>query len=403
MKVKFWGVRGSTPTPERRNERYGGNTSCVEVRLDNGTLLVFDCGTGFRALGNSLVREFAEQRIQAHIFLTHFHWDHIQGIPFFAPLYCKNNNFAWYAVERGEKELRDIIESQLASPYFPVDSSHMKSKRALFDIGYGTLSVNGAVVTAAPLNHPQGCAGYRVEADGASFVFATDNEPGSAAHDRALLDLALGADVLVYDAQYTPEQWQNGRRGWGHSTWLEGTRIARECGVQHLLLFHHDPDHADAVVDTIVRNAQEDFANVAGAAEGMEFHLPQPVKALAPQYSTLRREPRYHLEVPVNVAWRGRHGERLKAQALAHNVSKSGIYFIAPPQIPGDVPVEMELVLPDEVTHRGPLKIHFSAQPIRKQALKATQRQDSKSVGVAALRIGPKPAGKIPPSSSWVS
>ena len=404
MKVKFWGVRGSTPTPERRNDRYGGNTSCVEVRLENGTLLVFDCGSGFRALGNSLVREFGNRPIHGHIFLTHFHWDHIQGVPFFAPFYNERNIFAVHSVERTEKELRGIIEGQLTSPYFPVDATQMKSTRALFDIGYGSININGALITAAPLNHPQGCAGFRVDADGATFVYATDNEPGSAPHDRALRDLALGVDLFVYDAQYTPEQLQREKRGWGHSSWLEGTRIARECGVKHLALFHHDPDHDDGFVDGLIRRAQQAFDDVVGAAEGTEILLPQPTEVSYGLSSPLRHEQRYHVEVPVRLAWQGQRGERLQAQALAHDISKSGIYLVAPPQIPAHGPVEVELVLPDELTHRGPIKIQFSAMPIRKQPLKDPLRHGSKDVGVAALRIDPEPdSTNHPEPRHWVA
>jgi phosphoribosyl 1,2-cyclic phosphodiesterase len=403
MKVKFWGVRGSIPTPEHRNDRYGGNTPCVEVRLNNGTLLVFDCGTGFRALGNSLMRAFGRQPIHAHIFLTHFHWDHIQGIPFFAPFYGENNIFALHAFERDDEKFRGVIEGQLASPYFPVDASLMKSARPMFNLDYGSLNVNGALITSAPLNHPQGCAGYRVDADGATFVFATDNEPGSARHDRALRDLALGADLFVYDAQYTPEQLRHEKKGWGHSSWQEGTRISRECGVRQLVLFHHDPDHDDAFVDSLVRLAQDEFPDVVGAAEGTEVSLPEHKTAFAHEYSTLRQETRYHIEVPVMVAWQDQHGERMEAEALAHDVSNSGIYFVAPSQIPSDAPVEMDIVLPDEVTHQGPMKIHFSAQPIRKQPLKAPHGQGSKSVGVAALRIDPEPESMSPRSYHWIA
>jgi Beta-lactamase superfamily domain len=309
-----------------------------------------------------------------------------------------------HSVERDEAGLRGIIEGQLASPYFPVDAKRMKSTRSMFDIGYGSININGALITTAPLNHPQGCAGFRVDADGATFVLATDTEPGSPRHDRTVRELALGADVFVYDAQYTPEQLENGKKGWGHSTWLEGTRIARECGVQRLLLFHHDPDHDDGFIDQLVQNAQEEFADVAGAAEGTELCLTQPVEVRAGQYSTLRQEPRYHIEVPVLVAWRGQQGERLEAQALAHDVSKSGIYFVAPPQIPNDAPVEMELVLPDEVTQRGPMKIQFSARPIRKQAVgNGGHTKASDHVGVAALKTEPEAMKKSAPDYHWVA
>jgi phosphoribosyl 1,2-cyclic phosphodiesterase len=273
MRIKFWGVRGSTPTPERRNSGYGGNTTCLEIRLENGTILILDCGSGLRGLGNSLTREFGEQSLHAYIFLTHFHWDHIQGIPFFVPLYRKENSFFFHAVNRQETELKAIIEGQLTSPYFPVDVSILRSTKHFYDLGFEPIEINGAVIRPAPLFHPQGCVAYRVEGDGGVFVLATDTEPGSPVHDRSLRELARDADVLVYDAQYTPEQLAVEKKGWGHSSWLEGTRIAKESNIKHLVLFHHDPDHEDAFVDGLVENARQEFKNTIGAAEGVEIRL----------------------------------------------------------------------------------------------------------------------------------
>ena len=273
MKIKFWGVRGSTPTPERRNSGYGGNTTCLEIRLDNGTIIILDCGSGLRGLGNSLMREFGEQSLHAYVFLTHFHWDHIQGIPFFVPLYQRENSFFFHAVHRKETELKGIIEGQLTSPYFPVDVSILRSTKHFYDLEFEPININGAVIRPAPLFHPQDCAGFRIEADGGVFVLATDTEPGSAFHDRSVRELAQNADVLVYDTQYTPEQMAGEKKGWGHSSWLEGTRIVKECNVKHLILFHHDPDHDDAMVDALVADARKEFKNSSGAAEGVEIRL----------------------------------------------------------------------------------------------------------------------------------
>ena len=273
MKVRLWGVRGSTPTPEKGNGRYGGNTSCVEVRLDNDTLIILDCGSGLRALGKSILGEFADRAVQAYIFLTHFHWDHIQGIPFFLPLYKKGNTFFFYSPLRRGSELQQTIEGMMASPYFPVDMSAMGAKRHFFDLGKAPVNINGAVISSAPLNHPQGCVGYRIEADGGVFVLATDTEPGSPFHDRAVRTLAQDADLLLYDSQYTPQQSEGEKKGWGHSSWQEGVRIAQERGVKRLVLFHHDPDSDDAYVDSLVARARKEFPNTTGAAEGLEFQI----------------------------------------------------------------------------------------------------------------------------------
>ncbi len=273
MKIRLWGVRGSTPTPEKGNGRYGGNTTCVEVRLDNNTLIILDCGSGARALGKSLGNEFESRPLEAYVFLTHFHWDHIQGIPFFLPLYKQGNTVLFHSVRRPGFELQRIVEGVMGSPYFPVEMGAMPAKRRFIELDETPVIINGAVISAAPLHHPQGSAGYRIEADNRVFVLATDTEPGSPHHDRALGALAQDADLLLYDSQYTPRQLEGEKKGWGHGTWQEGVRIARQSGVKRLALFHHDPDSDDAFVDRLVCQAQQEFPNTLGAAEGLELCL----------------------------------------------------------------------------------------------------------------------------------
>jgi len=294
MKVRLWGVRGSTPTPERGNGRYGGNTACVEIRLDNNTLIILDCGTGLRSLGKRLSSEFAGRTIQGHIFLTHFHWDHILGIPSFVPFYRKDNTFFFYSPLCRAAQLRRMIEGMMGDPYFPVA---MAARRRFFELGKRPVNINGAVISPALLNHPQGCAGYRIEADGSVFALATDTEPGSPLHDRAVRTLVQDADLLLYDSQYTPQQSQGEKKGWGHSSWQEGVRIARQYGVRRLVLFHHDPDSDDAFVASLVTRAQKEFPNTIGGAEGLEFCLRtgeiKQVGAL-PRMSAPRKERAHH-------------------------------------------------------------------------------------------------------------
>jgi phosphoribosyl 1,2-cyclic phosphodiesterase len=287
MRIKFWGVRGSIATPERRNSRYGGNTPCIEVRLDDGSLIILDCGTGMRALGKSLVRDAGGAPIRAHVLLTHFHWDHIQGIPFFLPFYSPHNTFVIRAATRRRQEFEAVIKRQMIYPFFPVGSEKMHATRVFRDGENWPIKAASAIVKYTPLNHPQGCVAYRIEADGSAFVYATDTEPGSPEHDRALRDLATGADVLIYDAQYTPEQLCREKKGWGHSSWLEGIRIAHDSGVKSLILFHHDPDSDDSTIDSLVEDAREEFPAVAGAREDMVLMLRNGV--LREEYQAPRR------------------------------------------------------------------------------------------------------------------
>ena len=272
MRIKFWGVRGSTPTPQPENLRYGGNTSCVEVRLGD-SLYVFDCGTGFRTFGQQLRHEFNSRAVSAHIFVSHFHWDHIQGIPFFGPLYDKPENcFSFHSSSR-TRSLKRVMEEQMASPYFPVDMSEMKAQRGFHDLEEGRVPLDDVTVQAMWLNHPQGCMGFRLETKEGVVVYATDNEPGESVFDKNVRKLAAGADVLIYDAQYLPEEYEASNRGWGHSHWREAINNVMESGAKELILFHHDPDHDDVCIDKVVREARNYYPRVRAAAEGMEIVL----------------------------------------------------------------------------------------------------------------------------------
>jgi phosphoribosyl 1,2-cyclic phosphodiesterase len=310
-KLSFWGVRGSTPTVDPATWRYGGNTPCLELTAPDGTQFILDCGTGLRVLGSRWTAPPAGdpasdvRNPETHILVTHYHWDHIQGVPFFAPLYSENNAFHFYSFRSehlGRESLKQVFETQMAMPYFPVNMSAMTAKKKFMEVSGGDSFIIGEnKITARHINHPQGCMGFRIETPGGTVVYATDNEPGNSELDEELRKLADGADIFINDAQYTPEQLATSRKGWGHSSWREGVKIAREAGAKTLVLFHHDPDSTDRMVDGLLRQAREEFDSVFAASEGMTISLGSrdgKVEAHMPVTRTaLRREAQFRARV----------------------------------------------------------------------------------------------------------
>ncbi len=273
MQIRFWGVRGSTPTPDRGFLRYGGNTPCVEVRTGEGNLFIIDCGTGIRRLGASWMEEFKRRPIQARVFISHYHWDHIQGIPFFSPLYSERNRILFHGFPLKGNSVRAAIEGQMADPYFPVEMGVMNAQRHFIDMEEEcSAHFDDLTVTSLKLNHPQGCLGFRLECGGKVFTYASDNEPGDRQGDKNVRRLAENADVFLYDAQFLPREMKI-RKGWGHSTWQEGVSIAKEVGAKKLVLFHHDPDRTDQDIDVIVRAARRRFKSTVAAREGLTIKL----------------------------------------------------------------------------------------------------------------------------------
>jgi phosphoribosyl 1,2-cyclic phosphodiesterase len=358
----------------------------LEIRLADNSVIILDCGSGMRGLGKCLQEEFGERPIHASVYLTHFHWDHIQGIPFFLPFYRHGNQFQFYSALRTGLGMKDTIEGQMANPYFPVNMGVMGAQRDFFKLDDKPVQLKGATLRSAPLNHPQGCVAYRIEAEGGAIVLATDTEPGSPVHDQALRDLVRDADALVYDAQYTPEQLAGEKRGWGHSSWLEGVRIAQECNVKRLILFHHDPDSDDAYVDGLVMRAQQEFPNTWGANEGLTLSLPEGEVLHANQIGGRERrvDRRYRVELPLNVMWRDSDGKECHAEGMAKDISRTGIFFVVPTVIRADEPVQLEMVLPNEITHRGDLRINLLARPMRQERMESNARGETPGVAVAA-------------------
>ncbi|MGB3544991.1 MBL fold metallo-hydrolase [Rubrivirga sp.] len=272
LTVRFWGVRGSIPTPEDGFLGVGGNTSCVEVRAADGTTLVLDAGTGARGLGYALAAAAGGEPFDVHLALSHFHWDHLQGLPFFAPLYTPGHTVRFYAATDDE-HLTGLLCGQMSEPYFPVPFHELAAATETIRVRDGDpFEVGPMTVRPFPVNHPQGAHGYRIEVDGAVVVYATDYEHGSPAHDEGLREVSRGADLLISDAQYTPDEYEL-RRGWGHTTWEHATDLALEAGVGRLLLFHHDPSHDDATLERIRDRARSRFEATDLATEGLEIFL----------------------------------------------------------------------------------------------------------------------------------
>ncbi|MDF1563256.1 MAG: MBL fold metallo-hydrolase [Deltaproteobacteria bacterium] len=283
MKIRFWGVRGSVASSGPATRKIGGNTTCVEVE-SQGERLILDAGTGVRALGDHLL-EAARQGdrrvpIEASFLFTHLHWDHIQGFPFFAPAYVPGTELTLYGPSEaagGSEEpmdLRGALARQMEAPNFPVPLEAMGADKRFRDLDDGDrLALGPFEILTRRLEHPQGCLGYRIEAEGHSVCFATDTEHRADGElDEALLQLARGVDLLIYDAQYTPDEYEGtfgpSRRGWGHSTHEAAARIARACGAKTLALFHHDPTHDDAFVARMERDARGLFPWTRAAREG---------------------------------------------------------------------------------------------------------------------------------------
>jgi phosphoribosyl 1,2-cyclic phosphodiesterase len=344
-KLVFWGVRGSTPTPERDTWRYGGNTPCLELTTPDEARFIFDCGTGLRMLGNRLMHS-QHSSIEAHVLITHYHWDHIQGIPFFYPFFHPQNRFHFYSFQSkllGPNTLRQVFESQLSNPYFPVDGSSMTAARSFREVTGGEKwDVQGTQISAAWVNHPQGCLAYRVDMPVGSVVYATDNEPGVPEFDRGLRQFAHGADVLVYDAQYAPEQLATTRKGWGHSSWLEAAKIAHDAKVRNLILFHHDPDSSDKMVDGFLSAARQEFPATWAAAEGMAISLSDRGVDVALKESRVGQ--RRRLRFAATVSGRGEDGTTFEEKATLRDISLQGAYLTlnSRPKLQSEVRVVIE-------------------------------------------------------------
>ncbi len=300
--VRFWGTRGSIPTPGNASKKYGGNTSCVEIRVD-GSLFICDGGSGLRELGIDLLRR-SPDAITGHLFFSHTHWDHIQGFPFFTPAYLSKNTFHVYGTAEGDRRTYELLSGQMRSvEYFPVDFAELKANIVASHIDAGRRLIDGVRVRIFEQEHPGRSWAYSFEKDGVKVVFATDNEIDLAMHDEAhviadldaprkipaaLLEFVRGADLLVADGQYFDEEY-TGKIGWGHPRASTVVDLALQGDVKQLAIFHHDPMHSDADVDRKIAFCKERALKgrrdlvVFGAREGLELRIGEPTLVSPPK------------------------------------------------------------------------------------------------------------------------
>jgi phosphoribosyl 1,2-cyclic phosphodiesterase/CheY-like chemotaxis protein len=286
MRVRFWGTRGSLAKPGAATLRYGGNTSCVQIVSNSGILLVIDCGTGGHELGMKLVRESGGP-VRGHMLISHTHWDHIQGIPFFAPFFVPGGEWDLYAPQGFGESLRETLAGQMEYTYFPVTPDAFAAELRYHNLSEGAFRIGDITIRTRYLNHPALTLGYRIEADGAALVYACDHEPHSRAlafgegpiegQDLLHADFLRGADLVIHDTQFCASEYAP-KVGWGHATHEYAVRLADAAGVKRLALTHHDPMRSDAEIDAIVERARASLGadsrlEVFGAAEGPELEL----------------------------------------------------------------------------------------------------------------------------------
>jgi phosphoribosyl 1,2-cyclic phosphodiesterase len=270
--VRFWGVRGSIPSPGPETARYGGNTPCVEIRAGE-ELFLFDLGTGVREFGASQRGPFT-----ANIFVSHYHYDHLQGLPFFTPIFDPRNKFTIRGPTRNGRSVKDVLSEHMQQPFFPVTAEMVfraQLEYQAFEAG-DRLKISGVTVSAIEANHPGGNLAYRIEYKGKSVVYATDTEHGNEREEQ-LIEFARGADLIIYDAMYTDDEYLgregSPKLGWGHSTWQNAVKVCETAEVDTLVLFHHDPTRTDDKLDELLKAVKKVRKKTIAAREGLIIKL----------------------------------------------------------------------------------------------------------------------------------
>ena len=274
MKVKFYGVRGSVPTPDPNYSQFGGNTSCIQITFSSGRIAILDAGTGIRNLGNDLIKNSHEQYDNINIILSHTHWDHIQGFPYFEPAYDPRRNItiSICGQERIGKDLESLFATQMQNDFFPIPLENMGAKFTFLQPDITTYEhPSGIKIVASKHSHRGDAYGYRIEEGGKTLVYCTDVEHKDGI-DPNVVTLSKNADLLIHDAQYTEEELE-AKKGWGHSCWKQAIEVAEQAGVKKLALFHHDPEHDDTFLLNLEKECQKRCPRAFLAREGQQVEL----------------------------------------------------------------------------------------------------------------------------------
>jgi ribonuclease BN (tRNA processing enzyme) len=363
-------------------------------------LFLLDAGTGIRELGRQLGQEFPSPGLTAHLFLTHYHWDHVQGLPFFEPLYFAGNTLHLYGPKpqlEGPGSFPGVLQVLFRAPFFPVNSRELSASYPLKELESGSqFSVEKTRVRTCSLRHPQGALAYRFDHGGTSLVYATDHEPGDKDRDRDLSEFVRGADVLIIDAQYLPEELAGEKKGWGHGSWRAATEFARTGKVKNLILFHHEPVRSDREIDYLMAQARKMFPRTWAASEGLLLEVTRQGMSVGSRANRMGQ--RHAVGWPASIEV-NQNGHMIREPVKLESLSFHGAYFLSPRSFEVQQPVEIALPVPlahtSRVSEPGREEVRLQGYVVRTDP----QTTNGGWVGVAVLFPGPVPSGQKTDSS----
>ena len=266
--IKFWGVRGSNPTADSNKMKFGGDTSCIEVRTYDNELIILDMGSGMRNLGKKILSDASYPKT-IHIFLSHFHWDHVMGFLYFTPFYDESFTFNIYGCNKNT-QTKSFSEKILDPTFWPVSIDMLNAKINFLDLKEDKINIsNSTLVTHTNHSHPNSATSYRIETNGHSTVYTTDCEHPKGLN-KNVLEIAKNADILIHDSHFSEEDLKE-HKGWGHSSWRQGTEVAKMANAKHLVLFHHNPNYNDETVLKLEKSAKKNFKKVTASRQGMKI------------------------------------------------------------------------------------------------------------------------------------